>query len=325
MNNYKNVIPGIFILLTAGVLYRRYQDRTMDFERQENEKLIRKYLLNENIPLHLKKPILWIHIPYKLNARIWKSFADRNTQNLNEPYLYLTIKSIVSACSSSFKICLIDDNSFCQLLPSLNIDFSKLPEPIDENIRTMSKLMLLKTYGGMFVPPSFVCSKNLKNMYNDGIKNNKMFFSESVSRDSTSSIVNSFTSSDFFGCDKNCPVLQDCISYLQSLISRDYTAESKFDGNFNRYIYSLRHDKKVNIIPGSSIGTLDENNENIILDDIMNDTPIKLSHGAYGVLIPHDELLVRLKYKYFVYLSIPEILESESFICKYISNLNIEI
>ena len=74
-----------------------------------------------------------------------------------------------------------------------------------------------------------------------------------------------------------------------------------------------------------NIGTLDENNENIILDDIMNDTPIKLSHSAYGVLIPHDELLVRLKYKYFVYLSIPEILDSESFIGKYISKLNIEI
>ena len=38
-----------------------------------------------------------------------------------------------------------------------------------------------------------------------------------------------------------------------------------------------------------------------VLDDIMNDTPIQLSNGAYGVLIPHDELLVRLKYKYFVY------------------------
>jgi len=325
MNNYKNVIPGLFILLTAGILYRKYQDRTFDFENQENEKLIRKYLLNENIPLHLKKPILWIHIPYKLNARIWKSFGDRNTENLNEPYLYLTIKSIVSACSKSFKICLIDDNSFSQLLPSLNIDYSKLPEPIDENIRLMSKLMLLKTYGGMFVPPSFVCSKNLKNMYNDGTKNNKMFFSESVSRDSTSSIVNSFTSSDLFGCDKKCPVIQECISYLQSLISRDSTAESKFDGNFNRYIYSLKHSNKVNIIPGTNIGTLDENNENIILDDIMNDTPVKLYHGTYGVLIPHDELLVRLKYKYFVYLSIPEILESESFIGKYISNLNIEI
>ncbi len=320
MNNYKGVIPGLIILLTAGVLYRKYQDNTEDFEKQENEKLIRKYLLNENIPSIVAKPILWIHIPYKLNARIWKAFGSRNTENLNEPYMYLTIKSIVSACSNSFRVCLIDDNSFEQLLPTFNVDFSKLPEPIDENIRTLSKLMLLKTYGGMFVPPSFVCSGNLKNMFNDGIKNQKMFFCEDVSRNSTSNIVNMFPSTEFMGCNRKCKTVDSCINYLQSLISRDSTAESKFDGNFNRYIFSLKEKNEVNIIPGDVIGTKDTNDDPIIIDQLFNDTPIELSRGTLGVLIPHDELLIRIKYKYFVYLSIPEILDSETFIGKYILN-----
>ena len=32
--------------------------------------------------------------------------------SINIPYMYLTIKSIIAHCSKSFKICIIDDNSF---------------------------------------------------------------------------------------------------------------------------------------------------------------------------------------------------------------------
>ena len=325
MAKYKGIIPGLLILLAAGVLYRKYQDNLSMMEKEENEKLIQKYLLNENMPSKMKKPILWIHIPYKINARIWKSFGSRNTENLNEPYLYLTIKSIVTHCSNSFRICLIDDNSFSQLLPEYNVDFSKLPDPIDENIRSLSKLMLLKTYGGMFVPASFVCSKNLKNMFNDGIKDNKMFFSENISHNSTSSLVNTFPNSEFMGCEKKCEQLEKCIHYLQSLISKDATSESKFDGNFHRFIYGLHQQESINIIPAEQIGVKDANDNPILLDDMLNDTPIELSKNKYGILIPHDELLIRIKYKYFVYLSIPEILESETFIGKYINDLNIDL
>jgi len=325
MNNYKGFIPGLILLFTAGVLYRKYQDNVDDFEKLENEKLIRKYLLNENIPSAFAKPILWIHIPYKLNSRVWKSFGSRNTENLNEPYMYLTIKSIVAACSTSFRVCLIDDNSFGQLLPSFGVDFSKIPDPIDENIRTLSKLMILKTYGGMFVPPSFVCEANLKNVFNNGVHKEKMFFGEDVSRNSTSSIVNMFPNTQFMGCNKNCKTVDLCINYIQSLISRDSTAESRFDGNFERFIFNLKENNQANIIDGSIIGTKDSNNDPIILDQLFNDTPIELSPNATGVLIPHDELLRRIKYKYFVYLSIPEILDSETFIGKYINNHHNEI
>ena len=43
-----------------------------------------------------KKPIVWIHIPYEINSRSWDSFYSRNSENLNQPYLYLTIESIIN-------------------------------------------------------------------------------------------------------------------------------------------------------------------------------------------------------------------------------------
>lgn len=325
MYNYKNIVPSILLLIGASIVYRKYKDRVEKYDDDMNNKLIRKYLLNENIPDKIKKPIIWIHIPYHINSRIWQDFGSRNTQNLNEPYLYITLRSIIENCSNSFKICLIDDNSFNYLLPNLNFDFSKLPEPIDHNVRLLAKLKLLEHYGGMFIPASFVCCKNLKNMYNDAMYNSSMFCNENISRNSTSSLVTSFCDDNIIGAKRNSPVLQECIQYIQNIISKDATQESKFEGKFSRFLFELSKNKKINIISGSKIGVKDDNDNPIIIDDIMQDTPLSLSHNNYGLYVPHDELLSRRKYNYFVYLSIPEILEGSTFLSKFINSQNINM
>ena len=58
------------------------------------------------------KPILWIHVPHEYNSRNWLSFGSRSSFELNQPYLYLTVRSIIKKCEDSFTICIFDDNSF---------------------------------------------------------------------------------------------------------------------------------------------------------------------------------------------------------------------
>ena len=60
----------------------------------------------------IKKPILWVHIDYKKNSRNWESFYSRSNNDINQDYLYLTIRSIIDNCGDDSHICLIDDNSF---------------------------------------------------------------------------------------------------------------------------------------------------------------------------------------------------------------------
>ena len=84
--------------------------------------LIQKYLLNESPLYGFNKPKLWIHSTYEVNSRHWKSFQSRNTTDLNQPYIYLTIQSIIQHCSDDFYICIIDNNSFNKLLPNLKFD-----------------------------------------------------------------------------------------------------------------------------------------------------------------------------------------------------------
>ena len=95
----------IFIIFLFMVFYY--------FQHQNNELMIQNYLFNgdnnkiNKIFENIKKPILWIYIPYEYNSRHWESFGSRSSLHLNQPYLYLTIQSIIQHCSNDFYICII--------------------------------------------------------------------------------------------------------------------------------------------------------------------------------------------------------------------------
>ena len=76
------------------------------------------------------KPLLWIHVDYKQNARNWLSFYSRNTTNLNQAYQYLTIKSIIDKCSDHFNVCIIDDTTFHKIIPGWTIQMNNISDPI---------------------------------------------------------------------------------------------------------------------------------------------------------------------------------------------------
>ena len=70
---------------------------------------------------------------------------------------FLTIKSLIDKCGKDFNILLIDDESFMKLIPGWNIDLNKIGDPIKGKIRRLALARILKYYGGMIVPSSFVC------------------------------------------------------------------------------------------------------------------------------------------------------------------------
>ena len=83
----------------------------------DEDAMIKKYLLNESPLYGFNRPKIWIHTKYEVNARKWKSFYSRNSTDLNQPYIHLTIKTIINHCGDDFNICLIDDETFSKLIP----------------------------------------------------------------------------------------------------------------------------------------------------------------------------------------------------------------
>ena len=175
MKSLINLFTLFFILIVLGFLYKRFEDKRIKEENTDINLAIQNYLLDDVTLGKSKKPILWIHVPYEYNSRKWLSFGSRSSFDLNQPYLYLTVRSIISKCSNSFTICIIDDTAFKRLIPNWSIDMTRISNPILNNMRTIGLMKLLYIYGGLICPISFLCMKDLSGLYNKGTRSNKMF------------------------------------------------------------------------------------------------------------------------------------------------------
>jgi hypothetical protein len=302
----------------VGFLYRRFEDKLIREENKDNYNAIQKYLLDGDTLGKSKKPILWIHIPYEYNSRNWLSFGSRSSFDLNQPYLYLTTRSIIKHCEESFTICIFDDNSFQKLIPNWNIHMNKLSDPILSNMRTLGMMKLLYIYGGMMCPISFLCMKDLMGLYTKGTRGDKMFICETIDRNSTSVNKNFYPSISFCGAPKECEKVAEFCNYIQTISSHDHTAESKFLGQYDRWCMKQVEEKKMNLIEGVEIGTKTVHDEQIIIDDLMSNHYLNLYTNTYGILIPANELLNRIKFEWFVRMSPKQVLESDTIIGNYL-------
>lgn len=317
-NSFNNILILIFVLVILGFLYRRFENKRLEEEYQDNYAAIRKYLLLDKKLINSKKPILWIHVPYEYNSRKWLSFGSRSSFDLNQPYLYLTIRSIIEKCDDSFTICIIDDRSFEKLLPEWNINMTKISDPILSNMRTLGLMKLLYAYGGMICPISFLCMKDLIRLYQKGTRNNKMFLCENNDKNITSTTYEFYPDLFFCGSERENPVLNLLIDFMQRIISTDYTSQSVFLGDFERWCEARIKENKINMIDGMDIGIKNIDENPIKLEDIISQQYLKLYPGTYGIYIPADELLKRRKYEWFVRLSEKQVLESDTIIGKYL-------
>jgi hypothetical protein len=318
LGNLTNLFILFFILLILGFLYRRFEDKQRSKENKDNYEAIQQYLLDDITLGKSKKPILWIHVPYEYNSRKWLSFGSRSSFDLNQPYLYLTVRSIIKHCEDSFTICIFDDNSFKKLIPGWTIEMDRLSKPILSNMRTLGMMKLLYIYGGLICPISFLCMRDLSELYAKGTRGNKMFICESVDRNSTSVNSNFYPNISFCGAPRECETVDKLCHYIQIVSSNDHTAESVFLGQYNRWCMKKVEEGKINLIEGIEIGTKTIDDKQIILDDLMSNHYLDLYKGSYGILIPSNELLNRLNYGWFIRMSPKQVIESDTIIGNYL-------
>lgn len=318
MKSFKNLFILFFILIVLGFLYKRFEDKRIREENKDVNEAIQNFLLDDVTLGKSKKPILWIHIPYEYNSRKWLSFGSRSSFDLNQPYLYLTVKSIIKQCSNSFTICIIDDNAFQRLIPNWNVNMTAISDPILSNMRTLGLTKLLYIYGGLICPISFLCMKDLIGLYNKGTRSNKMFLCETTDRNITSTEFNFYPNMSFSGAPKKCPTVMELCDFIQRTMSNDYTAASVFLGDFNRWCNGRIKRGQVNMIDGVDIGIKTVEDKPILIDHLMSNNYLELYPGTYGILIPSDEILKRVNYEWFARLSAKQVVESDTIIGNYL-------
>ena len=316
MNKYLYSIP---VALVAFFVYTKYNNNLLSNE-DKNLKLIKEYILNKeehSILGKKNKPIIWIHVPYKINSRNWESFGSRNNNNINAPYLYLTLKTIIEQCSNDFHICLIDDLSFEKLLPNWNIQMEQITFPLIDYARKLGILEILYEYGGIHMPISFLCTGNLKNLWYEQVEKNKPFLFEKINENSSSKTMPYFQSTFFMGCKKKCNIIKNAIMHVKNLMANDHTQETEFKGYIDKWFYEKYLRGDVNMLCGSKIGIKDTNNEPILIDHLLNFSNICFYKDIYGIFIDHEHLLKRTNYQWFASICPDEVLKSNTIIGMY--------
>ena len=311
------LVAFYLVIIIAGVAYGRYKKSQEGINMSDDYNLVKKYLLNDKSLTDTHKPFMWVFIDYEVNARNWSSWGSRNSTNLNQPYMYLTIRSIVEQCGKSFNVVLVDDAAFQRLLPNWTIKVQNLPFPLKQHLRDLAMAKVLYKYGGMTVPASFICLKDLKPAYSELLKGagKTMFAGEFVSRNDS---VAFFPDSKLMGCTKESPVMQQYIAYLEPLVSSDYTNEYEFLGQNDRWLYKQIIAKKMSMLCGTLIGTKTMNGAPVVIETLLGEEDVDFAKGAYGVYVPEDQILNRLAFQWFARLSPRQVLTSNTVVGKYL-------
>jgi hypothetical protein len=313
-----NYIILFVILISLGILYQKYLEKQSTIAAFDDYGEVKKYLLKDKSLDKSKKPILWIHIPHEYNSRNWLSFGSRSSTELNQPYLYLTVKSIIKNCDQSFKIVLIDDDSFEKLIPKWNVNMALLADPIKGYVRQLAMAKLIYTYGGLNVPISFLCFRDLITLYNKGTNDDSMFVCENSDMNITGTNKLFYPNANFMGAKKDNDTVKDFINFMERTISTDYTAEAKFLGEFDGWCNSKITKGKMRLITGTDVGTKTVDDEAVTVETLLSDDYIHFYGKMYGIWIPASMILKRRHYEWFARMSPDQIFQSQFILAKYI-------
>ena len=311
-----------------------------------DQEMINKYLLKQQNAesaaadfLH-PKPKLWIHTKYEKNARKWDSFQSRCNKNSNQPFLNLTVETIVNHCRDDFDICLIDDESFGALLPDWKFNkkqqIEQIPDPMKSQLRQEGMLQLLFKYGGLVVPNSFVAFQNLKQLY-DNVHTNggipvmlEMHPSAaSASASASPSSVSSWSPSSypfvpstaFIGAQKEDPKIAQMIQVMEKIHSLQDNQPCDALGNntWIQWCADQIRDHQIQLIPAQHIGCKTKRGLPVSLESLFQETPLDLDYKSdllLGIYLPAEEILARTKYQWFCVLPKEDIFRSNAVIAK---------
>jgi len=320
--DYKHLIFSIISLLILGFFFKKIHTYIDNSENKDNIDIINKYMVTENKNIkkleNNNRPKIWIFLNNTINSQKWETFGSRNTNKLNKEYINLCISSIINKCGKDFDIMLIDVNSFKILLDEWNIDLNKLSDQLRKHYILLGLIQLLKKFGGFIIEPNTIMFRSLISLYNNIENTNKIVTGEFKNYSLDYYEKKMMPSTRFLGSNKNNKTIIKLENYIVSSISKDYTKEIDAVNLVNKWLYQKIIFNEVDYINGKYLGTKDNNNNIIDLEDLLSDKYLDLHNKTYFLHIPDEELSKRHKYNWFIYLSKKEILDSRTNIGKYL-------
>lgn len=303
-----------------------YQDVILDNDAQLKEMLERRKWANGP---DSQKPVVWVHLEREWNARKWAHFYERGSNDPNQPYLYLTLKTIVDKCADNFDIAFIDDESFAELLPQWNVDMSRVGDPLKRHIRNLGLAQLLHEHGGLLVPPSLICIHNLIHTHAHGLSGGKDMYLGQFPNNSHYRFPKSAMDGEqrfkvdprFMGCAPKSRAMLQLVRFLEMQTGADPTSsEPEFLDTTSAFCTQLVEHNLANMIDGRVIGTRTRKNRPVSIHDLMGASYVDLDATKLScIYVPHDLILKMPKYAWLAYLPTHEVVHSDTTLGKWLS------
>jgi len=315
----------IAILGIATFLGNQFKKKFANSDEEDYE-LVKMYLLNDSPLYGNNKPKLWIHSKYEVNARNWRYFQSRNTTDLNQHYLNLTVQSIIQHCADDFHILLIDDTSFEKLVPGWELKMDSMGEPYKTQFRQLGFAKLIYHYGGMIVPNSFLCTSTMKPLFDESTEGKRAFVGEQINRACHYS-NDSTKKKDLFVPDpyilgakeKENATIGKYVDYLVNRALKPHsTNEYEFVGDVQYWCKNAFTAGELNIVDGELIGIKTRRTRKpVLLEDLLEEKELDITWDYCGIYLPADDILKRTKYQWFAVMSPEEIARSRLAVAKY--------
>ena len=119
------------------------------------------------------------------------------------------------------------------------------------------------------------------------------------------------------GSEKANPVIAALIDFMQRTISTDFTAESIFLGEFDRWVDARVSQGLINVTRGRDVGIKDMEDRPVLLEDLMSQNYIDFYPQMYGIWVPSEQILSRRHYEWFARLSVKQALDADTILSKY--------
>jgi len=293
----KKTVVFVVLSIASIYVYRYYQNAEHYYDRLTQQKYASEYVMGD-APWKHRAPYLWVHAQGEYNARDWASWGSRTSEQLNQPFLYVTMKSVLETCGESFNICLIDDAAFKRLLPDWNVDMALLPSPMKEHYRQFGVALLLSQYGGFYVPCSTLCRVDLAPIYKEAMGTMGCFAVETTQGGEVR------PDPAFLGCAKGNPTMKVFAEYIGHLLKRDYTAEKDFLGSLSAWCR-----QNMAVVDGRVVGAKRPDGGPVDIGDLLTQNDLAVDNSV--VYLDAAEILRRPKYAWFSRMSVEQLLESD--------------
>lgn len=326
LDKIRNYIVALFFIgIVAWFSY--WVNKQFGEQKQKDDyELVKEYLLNDSPLQGHNKPKIWVHSTNEVNSRDWKKNMFRNTvTDIAQPYIVLTVQSIINHCSDDFHICLIDDRSFGKLIPTWDVDLTTIADPMKSYIREIGMLQLLYFYGGIRVPNTFLCTRSLAPLYNDYkttmFDSSKYadgtepipFVTERENRNRQANGPFPFSPNmELMGSVKNSEIVKEWANHLKDKIKDGHVSGNLiFTGEMDRVCTDCIDKKRALLVDGHFFGIKDNDGHAITATRLLGEQYLNLKDQTlYGILIPGDDMLHRVKHRWFSQASQDEILNN---------------